>query len=648
MLSAGTLAGAVDGGVDGYDTLVLEGHIDRLVSTPIDASSGTLDADGRVIRYTGLEPVLVPTGTTDVVFTLPGGDTTATLEPIGTGLRLSGNGFETTDFATPTGSLTIDGGDGSDLITIHGSLALNGASLTIRAETITVGANAVIDTRTAAADAGAVKLEGESITLSAGSQILATATGAFSAGDVTLEAKDAPNLAASIATGFSPLIFNDRSASISITGATIDGGTISITALGATQTAWPDPGEYWDNISTQLLTALQNVTDIFNPIAQLNISGQVKIQRSAATVTIGGSTTINGSGNVTISATTESDASFTALGINGLAEVLPYLIVVGYGEANATSTVTIAGSPGDNVVITADGDITIEAKAETEADVRGRASANSRDAVGDNVDYALTVVIGVTKEVAHLTFGATASATSTNGSVQLLATGSASGQTIAETAVFQNGNLGIAIAVAVDDADIWAHVDGDVTALNPSASIFTFEAGAAGAVSVSADTIRLTVAEDRAFRRGDRLVYHANGGTVIGGLVDGVEYVVESVVFVSAGAGTITQDITLALSLSIDLDNTQVLAASTHTLDQLAVTTFDSTKVTAGAGNVLTIDVSGFTTGQRIRYLGASGSTPFDVRQATFAASAAGATRSAWSAWSTRTSPHGRSTSARR
>ena len=75
------------------------------------------------------------------------------------------------------------------------------------------------------------------------------------------------------------------------------------------------------------------------------------------------------------------------------------------------------------MVITADGDITIEATAETEADVRGRASANSRDAAGDNVDYALTVVVGVTRETAHLTFGATASATSTNGSVQLLATG---------------------------------------------------------------------------------------------------------------------------------------------------------------------------------------------------------------------------------
>ena len=622
--AAGSLDGTLDGGAGGYDTLVLEGHIDRLVSTPIDASSGTLDADGRVIRYAGLEPILVPVGTTDVVFTLPGGDTTATLEPFGTGLRLSGTGFETTDFATPTGSLTVDGGDGEDTITISGSLLLNGASLTIRAETITVAANAVIDTRTAAANAGAVDLKGESITLSAGSQILATATGAFSAGDVTLEARDAPNLAASIAQGFSPIIFNDRAASVSITGATIDGGTISITAEGATQTAWQDPGEYWDNISTQLLGALQNVTDIFNPIAQLNISGQVKIQRSAATVTIGGATTINASDDVTISATTESDASFWALGINGLAEVLPYLIVIGYGEASATSTVTIANSSSDTVVITADGDITIEAKAETEADVRGRASANSRDAAGDNVDYALTVVIGVTKEIAHLTFGATASATSTNGSVQLLATGSAEGNTIAETAVFQNGNLGIAIAVGVDDADIWAHVDGDVTALNPSAAVFTFDTGATGAVSVSNDTIRLTLAEDRALRRGDRLVYHANGGTVIGGLVDGVEYVVESAVTVSTAAGTITQDIALALSLSIDLDNTQVLPASTHTLDQLAVTTFDSSKVTAGAGNALTIDVSVFTNGQRVRYLGASGSTPFDVKQATFAASATG------------------------
>ena len=135
-----TLAGGVDGGAGGYDTLVIEGHIGRLVSTPVDASSGALDADGRAIRYTGLEPILVPTGTTDVVFTLPSGDTTATLEPFGTGLRLSGNGFETTDFATPTASLTIDGGDGEDTITISGTVDLTGASLKVFAETIVVAA----------------------------------------------------------------------------------------------------------------------------------------------------------------------------------------------------------------------------------------------------------------------------------------------------------------------------------------------------------------------------------------------------------------------------------------------------------------------------------------------------------------------------
>ena len=83
----------------------------------------TLTVDGRVLRYAGLEPILVPTGTpTDVTFTLTSGDDTATLSQSGLNLTLSGATFESTIFLAPTGSLTIDGGDGEDSVTIAGTM----------------------------------------------------------------------------------------------------------------------------------------------------------------------------------------------------------------------------------------------------------------------------------------------------------------------------------------------------------------------------------------------------------------------------------------------------------------------------------------------------------------------------------------------
>src|SRR5262249_2082510 len=75
--------------------------------------------------YSNLSPVLVNAGTpTDVVFNLPtgDGDNQAILEaspPAGESQIRSGNGtFETTTFANPTTSLTINTGDDGETVTI--------------------------------------------------------------------------------------------------------------------------------------------------------------------------------------------------------------------------------------------------------------------------------------------------------------------------------------------------------------------------------------------------------------------------------------------------------------------------------------------------------------------------------------------------
>ena len=144
--AAGTLVGTVDGGAGGFDTLVVVGNYETVRSTPTGPSSGTLTLDGRLIRYAGLEPIAAAGTATNVIFDLPGTADAATLAPEGTGLRLSGATFELTDFAIPTGSLTINGGGGDDTITLTGLLDLLAASLIINAERILVAAGAVVTT----------------------------------------------------------------------------------------------------------------------------------------------------------------------------------------------------------------------------------------------------------------------------------------------------------------------------------------------------------------------------------------------------------------------------------------------------------------------------------------------------------------------
>src|SRR5207249_7890945 len=70
----------------------------------------------------------------DIIFNLPAGPNAAILGDDGTGgntlSRLSGATFETTDFANPTGSLTINRGNAADTLAVNALPDFN-ASLTI-------------------------------------------------------------------------------------------------------------------------------------------------------------------------------------------------------------------------------------------------------------------------------------------------------------------------------------------------------------------------------------------------------------------------------------------------------------------------------------------------------------------------------------
>ena len=118
------------------DKLVITGGSQGTVTynyTNAHDGSIVMSAFGTV-TYTGLEPITNSGTATDIVFNLPAGPNAATLGDDGTGgntmSRLSGATFEATDFANPTGSLTINRGNAADTLTVNALPDFN-ASLTI-------------------------------------------------------------------------------------------------------------------------------------------------------------------------------------------------------------------------------------------------------------------------------------------------------------------------------------------------------------------------------------------------------------------------------------------------------------------------------------------------------------------------------------
>ncbi len=116
----GSLSGYLDGGRGGFDTLVVNGSFNSLVFTPTGPDSGTVDSDGDLITYAGLEPVSAGTAS-NVTFNGTVGADDWVIEDSPTPghiqVRSTSGAIETTSFANPA-ALTLNLGAGIDSLTL--------------------------------------------------------------------------------------------------------------------------------------------------------------------------------------------------------------------------------------------------------------------------------------------------------------------------------------------------------------------------------------------------------------------------------------------------------------------------------------------------------------------------------------------------
>ena len=126
------------GGAGNGDALVFEnGAFTRVVHNMINGSSGTFDLDNDnntdiEVEYSGLEPVDMSGSTaTDFIFNLPAGADNAQLSESGGFLTLESTDgvptFESTTFAAPSGSITINGQVG-DVLTVSNAINLSASN----------------------------------------------------------------------------------------------------------------------------------------------------------------------------------------------------------------------------------------------------------------------------------------------------------------------------------------------------------------------------------------------------------------------------------------------------------------------------------------------------------------------------------------
>jgi len=218
------------------DQLILTGgSFDTAEYNYTNASDGTIQLSGQgLITYTGLEPIINTGDAVNVILNLPAIADAATLTDNGATITLdSGGTFETTTFAKPIGSLTING-DTNDSVTftnpfsMSADLALTAGSITLANNVTTAGNDQTYN--------GAVTL-GSDVNLSAGNVSL-NGTVALGANDLTLTVTGTAGTTSGSFSGTGEIIKEGNGThtitaiSNSTGGVSVNGGTLALNAAG--------------------------------------------------------------------------------------------------------------------------------------------------------------------------------------------------------------------------------------------------------------------------------------------------------------------------------------------------------------------------------------------------------------------------------
>ncbi|MEQ1826845.1 MAG: hypothetical protein ABL921_12900, partial [Pirellula sp.] len=492
----GSLTGIVNGGHGGFDTMVLSGGTYNSVTYAASGpTSGTIDRDGDIIQYSGLEPIIdnlivanrvITTSNLNDSAVLTDNGATLTLAPVVPFLT-----FESITFNEPGSSLTINlGADldipmfpemldvqaltmnaalivnglvGNDQVTVSGNMSLSGNPLAINAEHIivnpgvtvsagnmsfnavaTVGSIGTPDTLPAALVTADITMSGNLV----GNNILLNASSTYISNVTNLP----------MAPG-APLLAN-------VSAQVIVGGNATVNATGFF-TAHAD-----SNVnSTVLATAITG-------FGGAEIAVAAPVINNTAISRIAGNANINAAGAVLIDAATSTLVSATATGVmavaaTGTTTAIP--VIVTTTEASIQNSAQVSQSASISVLANASSTIVTDADSTPMGALLNPttlATLGVATAAGPQTDAAAIAAATLTSTTRA--FITTSGTLVSLGAVSLLASSNHNLTTTADaTPTVSPNNNGFAVAVNATVIRDEAFVGGTPTVNAPSLNIAT-------------------------------------------------------------------------------------------------------------------------------------------------------------------------------
>ena len=214
-------------------------------------------------------------------------------------------------------------------------------------------------------------------------------------------------------------------------------------------------------IADKLLTQLQAIPQIaLREIAP--ITGQAKIHSATANITLDNAT-INGQGDVTISADAFADASINAISLGGTNALnLPVSISIAFSHSFSEASIELKHSS----QIDAHGNIKISTDAESKSKVVAKSEANTT-ARGSGIAAAFDLALAMTEETSTITVSQGTHITS-SGSIDITSNAKVHNESKAATSVFQDGSRALTVAVSYDHSNVKTEVHGQVTSNDQS------------------------------------------------------------------------------------------------------------------------------------------------------------------------------------
>lgn len=309
------------------------GSVTTITHTFTNANDGFINLDGRVVTYTGLEPITDSMSAVNRVFTFNGGTETITLaDAAGANMTIDSTASESVTFANPTGSLTINGGDGSDDLTITSMDAAYTGSLTVHGDT---GTDSLTFTA-ASPSLSALTLDTESLgalpTLGIGSgglNITTTASDISQVGGITVSgattlhaganaitlshaSNDFGGAVTATVTGTAGITLNDSTGGITLAAiSAVSAASVSVTTTGngdITVSGALSAGNAAVSLdSDDALTIGNHIT-----ASTLGLTADSTIDQTAGNLSTTAAVTAIAAGNITLTSAGNSIAAFIA------------------------------------------------------------------------------------------------------------------------------------------------------------------------------------------------------------------------------------------------------------------------------------------------------------------------------------------------